>query len=88
MSEWEEKAANLSELAAETEGRKKTLRSGRNPRRMEILEASERLQGIHAELATTRRLLEPLVTSCPFCLWSSEPLFIIDAGARQEEPKQ
>jgi len=88
VSECEEKVAKLTELAAETEERKKILRAGRGPR-TEILEASERLRSIYAELATTRRRLEPLVTSCPFCLWSSEPLFIAETGARQMgEPKQ
>ena len=80
VAEWKEKVATLSELAAETEELKRTLRAGRGPR-TKILEASERLRGINDQLATTRRFLEPLVTSCPFCLWTCEPLFITDAGA-------
>ena len=71
---WEEKARTLSGLAAETEEQKKALIAGRGSR-ADILEASERLKSIRDEIAATRRFLEPLVMSCPFCLWNCSPLF-------------
>lgn len=86
VAEWEEKARNLSELAAETEERKKALRAGRGSP-ADILKASERIKSVRDEIAATRRFLEPLVMSCPFCLWSCTPLFMGDdaepAGERE-----
>lgn len=86
VAQWEEKMRNLSELAAKTEERKKTLREGRGSR-ADILKASESLKRINHEIAATRRFLEPLAMSCPFCLWDCAPLFVADdaeaAGQRE-----
>lgn len=83
MAEWEEQARNLLEQSGETEERKKALIEGRGSR-ADILRASESLRNLHEEIAATRRFLEPLVMSCPFCLWNCTPLFIADDAEAAE----
>lgn len=80
---WEEKARNLSRLAAETEERKRALIAERGSR-ADILKANRRLKSIREEIAATRRFLEPLVMSCPFCLWNCSPLFSADDAEAEE----
>ncbi|CAM9452641.1 unnamed protein product, partial [Ectocarpus sp. 6 AP-2014] len=70
----ENKLRHLSTLVAKAEMNKTALRAARGAHK-DILEATEELRALRHEISATRRVLAPLVTSCPFCLWNFAPLF-------------
>ncbi|CAM9645854.1 unnamed protein product, partial [Ectocarpus sp. 4 AP-2014] len=70
----ETKLRHLSTLMAKAEENKTVLRAARGARK-DILEATEKIRALRHEISATRRALEPLVMSCPFCLWNFAPLF-------------
>lgn len=74
VAEGEAKLRDLSELAVNTEKRKAELRATRAAHE-DIIKATESLKAIRKEIAAIRRAVEPLIVSCPFCLWNSAPLF-------------
>ncbi|CAM9779002.1 unnamed protein product, partial [Ectocarpus fasciculatus] len=70
----ETKLQHLSTLVAKTEEKKAALRATRGARK-DILEATEKLKALRHEISATQRAIEPLVMTCPFCLWNFAPLF-------------
>ncbi|CAN0112596.1 unnamed protein product, partial [Scytosiphon promiscuus] len=80
MAEGEIKLRNLSELEAKIETRKAALRAARAAH-ADVIEATERLKAIRKEMTAVRRAIEPLIVSCPFCLWNCAPLFTSPTSA-------
>lgn len=86
MTEARAELTHLLELVAKTEQSKLNFLSTKDKRDYRsIAAASETLNTLRAKVAKTRKFLEPLVMSCPFCLWSCTTQFVSNGGQAQPE---
>lgn len=73
-AELETELSHLSDLVTKTEQRKLAFRAKRDYK--STAEATKTLHTVRGKIHSTRRSLEPLVMSCPFCLWNGSALFV------------
>ena len=68
--ERKDELARLEEFAMRVEEQKLCARDFQSSQK-----ASETLRALRDKIAWAKRSLEPLVMSCPFCLWDGTKLF-------------
>lgn len=69
----EDELADLQRLIRESECRKRAFREAEEHR--STLMETQTLKLMRRRVSRVHRLLEPVVMTCPFCLWGCETLF-------------